>query len=74
MGIKVVATQIGYYDHGRRKVGDVFEIRDQQAFSHKWMEKLSDKKKRLAAEAAAEEGETDELPKPKGRANDKSPV
>jgi hypothetical protein len=37
-GIKVRATQMGYYDHARRRDGDVFLIKDAQAFSSRWME------------------------------------
>ena len=36
--IKVRATQTGYYDHCRRREGDVFIIANQQAFSPNWME------------------------------------
>jgi len=36
--IKVRATQTGYYDHARRREGDVFVIADRAAFSSRWME------------------------------------
>jgi hypothetical protein len=36
-GIMVEATQLGFYNSRRRRPGDVFEIRDNQAFSRKWM-------------------------------------
>ena len=36
--IKVRATEMGYYDHGRRRPGDVFYLADQTHFSQKWME------------------------------------
>lgn len=38
VGFKVRAIATGYYDHARRRVGDVFVIADQNAFSEKWME------------------------------------
>ena len=36
--LKVRATQTGYYDHKRRRLGDVFTIANEKAFSGKWME------------------------------------
>ena len=36
--IKVRATRVGYYDHARRREGDVFTIANEQAFSKNWME------------------------------------
>jgi len=38
--IKVRAIRMGYYDHIRRREGDVFVIANEQAFSDKWMEKV----------------------------------
>lgn len=38
--IKVRATQTGYYDHARRREGDVFTIANEQAFSPRWMERV----------------------------------
>jgi hypothetical protein len=38
--IKVRALEMGYYDHARRRVGDVFLIADERAFSAKWMERV----------------------------------
>lgn len=35
--LKVRATQLGYYDHVRRRPGDVFVV-DASQFSAKWME------------------------------------
>lgn len=35
--IKVMATQMGYYDHVRRRPGDVFLI-PERMYSKKWME------------------------------------
>lgn len=37
---KVEATQMGYYDHTRRRTGDVFEISGDSAFSEKWMARV----------------------------------
>jgi len=39
-GIRVRATQLGYYDHVRRRPGDVFTIRSEQEFASVWMEKV----------------------------------
>ena len=36
--MKVRATQIGYYGLNRRYVGEVFEIKNDQEFSKRWME------------------------------------
>lgn len=38
--IKVMATRTGYYDHGRRRPGDVF-ICDEKDFSATWMQKVA---------------------------------
>lgn len=51
--MKVQATQLGYYEHKRRREGDVFELVERkdrhgkvmtvnQQFSSKWMKKVSD--------------------------------
>jgi hypothetical protein len=37
-GRKVRATKMGYYDHERRRPGDVFVLHKKQDFSAKWME------------------------------------
>jgi len=37
---KVRATQLGYYDHIRRREGDVFVVSGERAFSAKWMERV----------------------------------
>lgn len=42
MGIKVIATVPGYYGH-YREPGDEFEIDDEQAFHHSWMERADGK-------------------------------
>ena len=39
---KVRALQMGYYEHMRRRVGDVFVIQSEQEFSTRWMERVSD--------------------------------
>lgn len=36
--IKVRAIQDGYYDHIRRREGDVFVLTSERAFSERWME------------------------------------
>lgn len=36
--IKVRATRMGYYDHARRREGDVFHIATMHDFSANWME------------------------------------
>lgn len=38
--MKVKATRLGYYNHRRRREGDVFELMDDKAFSKRWMERL----------------------------------
>lgn len=40
--MKVRATQLGYYDHARRRVGDVFTIRTEAEFSARWMTRVPD--------------------------------
>lgn len=42
MGIKVIAIVPGYYGH-YREPGDEFEIADEQAFHHSWMERADGK-------------------------------
>lgn len=41
--MKVRATRLGYYNHRRRREGDIFEITDEKAFSNKWMEAVDGK-------------------------------
>jgi hypothetical protein len=41
-GIKVRATQTGYYGDILRREGDVFTIESEQQFSKKWMERVAD--------------------------------
>lgn len=38
---RVRATQMGYYDHIRRREGDVFTIHKMQDYSANWMEFVS---------------------------------
>ena len=37
---KVRATEIGYYDLKRRRVGDVFVVQRESEFSSRWMERV----------------------------------
>jgi hypothetical protein len=39
-GIKVRATQTGYYGDKLQRPGDVFVIENERAFSKKWMERV----------------------------------
>lgn len=40
---RVRATRLGYYDHKRRREGDVFTLADsKKEFSERWMEYVSD--------------------------------
>jgi len=38
--IRVMATQVGYYDHVRRREGDVFSV-PPAAFSKRWMQRVA---------------------------------
>ena len=51
--MKVRATQLGYYNLKRRRVGDVFTLIKKEDFSEKWMADLSAKPQAAAAKAAA---------------------
>lgn len=42
MGIKVIAIAAGYYGH-YREPGDEFEVADEQALHHSWMERADGK-------------------------------
>lgn len=42
--MKVRAKRLGYYNHRRRREGDIFELTDETMFSDKWMERLDDNK------------------------------
>jgi hypothetical protein len=37
---RVRATQVGYYDEKRRRVGDVFTLKQDKDFSQTWMEEV----------------------------------
>lgn len=39
--IKVQATRLGYYEHARRRTGDVFVIHSLREFSSKWMVRVA---------------------------------
>lgn len=36
--LRVRATRMGYYEHLRRREGDVFTLKDESHFSESWME------------------------------------
>lgn len=38
--MKVRAIRLGYYGLIRRREGDVFDIKGENEFSHRWMEKV----------------------------------
>jgi hypothetical protein len=40
--VKVQAVAMGYYDHTRRRPGDVFTIRNAKHFSKRWMRRVPD--------------------------------
>lgn len=40
--IKVRALQMGYYDHARRREGDVFYLESEKHFSKKWMVRVDE--------------------------------
>ena len=40
--MRVKATQLGYYNHRRRRENDEFEIVDKKDFSKRWMEEVDD--------------------------------
>ena len=41
--MKVKAIRLGYYEHARRREGDIFHIKESE-FSKNWMERIDDKK------------------------------
>lgn len=62
--MQVKAIMTGYYDHKRRRAGDIFTIENEKQFSKKWMERLdsvpsemraSKSRKAAKVEAPAEE-------------------
>jgi hypothetical protein len=38
--VKVRATRLGYYDHARRREGDVFVMDEHQVATHSWVERV----------------------------------
>lgn len=58
MSIRVKAKGVGFYGDRLVSVGDIFEIKDEQAFSTRWMERLGDEQEADAKEPAQ---------KPKGK-------
>lgn len=40
--MKVRAIRLGYYNHKRRREGEIFEVLDDKAFSKVWMEKIGE--------------------------------
>lgn len=50
-GFMVRATQMGFYDSLREVGGEPFMVRDEEAFSDKWMERLEPKEAAKAASA-----------------------
>jgi len=47
--MKVQAKELGYYEHKRRREGDVFTLLDPKDFSEKWMISLEEEKKEQKA-------------------------
>ena len=52
--MKVKAKELGYYNDKRRRVGEVFEVAGDQAFSTKWMEKIEEPAVEESVEVAPE--------------------
>ena len=42
MRVKVQKGRMGYYNHKRRKAGDIFDLKKDGDFSKKWMERVPD--------------------------------
>lgn len=55
--IKVRAKQLGYFDLKRRYPGDEFFIKDEKAFSAKWMEKVEGRAAKPEPEPEVDEAE-----------------
>lgn len=49
---KVKGEVVGYYEHVRRRAGDRFKIKNEKAFSDKWMSRATQKE---ASESSEEE-------------------
>jgi hypothetical protein len=60
--IRVRATMTGYYGYNLRRAGDVFTIKNEKAFSSKWMERVSDRaQERVSTAQEAINQKKDEL-------------
>jgi hypothetical protein len=75
--IRVQAKAIGYYDDVIRRVGDVFDIADEKAFSDKWMRRVptSTPERVTGSNAALERNKKGEpvnepAPEPRGAGQD----
>lgn len=55
----VRALKLGYYEHKRRREGDLFNLRKEAEFSSSWMELVDEKDapEETAADVAADETE-----------------
>ena len=60
--MKVVAIRDGYYNHRRVYKGEAFEIKDEAAFSEKWMKKPGDPDPKPAAPAVPPQAEKPVVP------------
>jgi len=49
--MKVRAIRLGYYNHRRRREGEIFELLDDKAFSNKWMESLEEETPKVKPKA-----------------------
>jgi hypothetical protein len=54
MGMRVRATQLGYYGMEMRPEGSTFEITSEKHFSKKWMEPLNGREARQSEEEEIE--------------------
>lgn len=67
--MRVEATRLGYYDHTRRRIGDVFDIRGEEDFSENWMRSVDGKTaKRTTKSQEALDRETSDIKQLKGQA------
>jgi len=53
--MKVRAIRLGYYNHKRRREGEIFELLDDKSFSNKWMEKLEGATRKAKPKVVADE-------------------
>lgn len=51
---KAEGEAVGYFSHQRIKVGQRFTIQNEQAFSKKWMERLTDREAKQVHEEQAD--------------------